>query len=96
VLGCCIVSRLSDEPEPEPEPSAARRGQAGGFCVVRGSHKSNFVAPPRMLDLQAHQEHVHQPQTQAGDVILFSESTLHGMRARARPPVWRAAASRSC
>ncbi|KAH8063090.1 phytanoyl-CoA dioxygenase [Aureococcus anophagefferens] len=33
---------------------------AGGFCVVKGSHKLNFPVPT------------------AGDVVLFSEATVHG------------------
>jgi len=51
---------------------------SGGFCVVRGSHKSNFKAPPSMIDGMDHQEFVYQPVTEAGDVLLFSEGTVHG------------------
>jgi hypothetical protein len=50
----------------------------GGFCVVRGSHKSNFKAPDSMINGDAHREMLIQPETKAGDVILFSESTVHG------------------
>lgn len=51
----------------------------GGFCVLRGSHKSNFKVPssfavgdPRFRDW------LHQPVTEAGDVVLFAEATTHG------------------
>eukprot|EP00913_Durusdinium_trenchii_P002702 g2500.t1 len=41
----------------------------GGFCVIRGSHKLNFP------------EHFYQPETRAGDVLFFSEATVHGAMA---------------
>lgn len=50
----------------------------GGFCVVPGSHKSNFKMPPGMVDGVAHSEYIIQPATKAGDVVLFSEGTVHG------------------
>lgn len=50
----------------------------GGFCVVPGSHKSNFKMPPGMVDGLAHNEYIVQPATKAGDVVLFSEGTVHG------------------
>jgi len=50
----------------------------GGFCVVPGSHKSNFRMPPGMVDGQEHNEYIVQPATKAGDVVLFSEGTVHG------------------
>lgn len=50
----------------------------GGFCVVPGSHKSNFKMPPGMVDGLAHTECIIQPATKAGDVVLFSEGTVHG------------------
>jgi ectoine hydroxylase-related dioxygenase (phytanoyl-CoA dioxygenase family) len=50
----------------------------GGFCVVRGSHKANFAAPPSMIIGENHCEFVVQPETKAGDVVLFSEATVHG------------------
>lgn len=52
----------------------------GGFCVVRGSHKSNFAAPQDMID-GIDSEFLYQPVTKAGDVILFSEGTVHGAKA---------------
>ena len=51
---------------------------SGGFCVVPGSHKSNFRMPSGMVDGLAHGEYIVQPKTKAGDVVLFSEGTVHG------------------
>lgn len=50
----------------------------GGFCVVRGSHKMNFPVPAEMANGSALREHIYQPVTQPGDVIFFSEATVHG------------------
>jgi len=52
----------------------------GGFCVVRGSHKLNMPVPTAFANATAssHLEHIYQPVTQAGDVVLFSEATVHG------------------
>lgn len=52
----------------------------GGFCVVRGSHKSNFPVPKAFVDGGGDlgSSHVHQPICRAGDVIFFSEATVHG------------------
>jgi hypothetical protein len=60
----------------------------GGFCVVPGSHKSNFRMPEGMVDGTGGgdpgggddrlRELVRQPATRAGDVVLFSEGTVHG------------------
>ena len=35
----------------------------GGFCVVRGSHKSNFPVPLEMIHGRALKENVYQPIT---------------------------------
>jgi len=53
---------------------------AGGFCAVPGSHKANFPIPPALADLADDElaECVVQPAIYAGDVLLFSEATLHG------------------
>ncbi|KAJ8608910.1 hypothetical protein CTAYLR_005267 [Chrysophaeum taylorii] len=58
---------------------------AGGFCVVRGSHKANFAVPVHFAsgdgdgsDFAA--EFACQPQTRAGDVLFFSEATVHGAK----------------
>jgi len=53
----------------------------GGFCVVPGSHKSNFKMPKGMVDGDKYQEYIQQPSTKAGDVVLFSEGTVHGAMA---------------
>lgn len=50
----------------------------GGFCVVPGSHKSNFKMPAGMIDGEKYSEFIQQPATKAGDVVLFSEGTVHG------------------
>ncbi|GMI24180.1 hypothetical protein TrCOL_g8501 [Triparma columacea] len=50
----------------------------GGFCVVKGSHKSNFKAPPAMIQGDAYREHVQQVVSDPGDVIIWSEGTVHG------------------
>lgn len=53
----------------------------GGFCVVPGSHKSNFKMPKGMVDGERYGEFIIQPETKAGDVVLFSEGTVHGAKA---------------
>lgn len=53
----------------------------GGFCIVPGSHKSNFRMPQGMVDGELYEEFIIQPETRAGDVILFSEGTVHGAKA---------------
>jgi len=53
----------------------------GGFCVVPGSHKSNFKMPDGMVDGEKYQEFIRQPTTKAGDIVLFSEGTVHGAMA---------------
>lgn len=50
----------------------------GGFCVLRGSHKSNFPVPQSIVHGLGHTTHLHQPSTKAGDVVFFSEATTHG------------------
>ncbi len=52
----------------------------GGFCVVPGSHKSNFPVPPALADLGDDElnEYVQQPSLQPGDLLLFTEAVLHG------------------
>jgi ectoine hydroxylase-related dioxygenase (phytanoyl-CoA dioxygenase family) len=68
LLGCSLV--LSDH-----------NAGDGGFCIVPGSHKSNFKMPKGMVDGEKYSEFVVQPVTKAGDVVLFSEGTVHGARA---------------
>jgi len=52
----------------------------GGFCIVPGSHKSNFKMPKGMVDGEKYEEFIVQPASKAGDVILFSEGTVHGAK----------------
>jgi len=53
----------------------------GGFMIVRGSHKSNFSMPKKMIHGELYNEHIHQPVTEPGDVVIFSEGTVHGAKA---------------
>jgi ectoine hydroxylase-related dioxygenase (phytanoyl-CoA dioxygenase family) len=53
----------------------------GGFCVVRGSHKMKFPLPEAFRHGEIGDEHLHQPTTRAGDVVFFSEATVHGAKA---------------
>ncbi len=59
--------------------SDAKAGD-GGWCALRGSHKLNFPLSPEFAhgEIEAFNEHIYQPAIQAGDVILFSEATIHG------------------
>jgi len=52
----------------------------GGFCVLRGSHKLNLPVPRDIATGQsaAFAEHIHHPVTRAGDVVIWSEATVHG------------------
>jgi ectoine hydroxylase-related dioxygenase (phytanoyl-CoA dioxygenase family) len=52
----------------------------GGFCVVPGSHKSNYPIPPDLADLADPDlaAFVQQPELYPGDVLLFTEAVLHG------------------
>ena len=57
-----------------------RKGD-GGFCVVRGSHKMNFALTEDIKngkDQDFWQSCVEQLETVAGDVVIFSEATVHG------------------
>lgn len=61
---------------------------AGGFCVVRGSHKANFAVPTRFASGEEHAfaaEFAVQPETRAGDVLFFSEATVHGAKPWRQP-----------
>lgn len=52
----------------------------GGWCCIRGSHKLNFPVPPQFADGETDEfkDHIYQPAVSTGDVILFSEATVHG------------------
>merc|ERR1712086_962419 len=70
LLACSV--QLSDHPAGK-----------GGFVVVPGSHKANFPTPMELVNGQDELADgvLHQPVTKAGDVVLFSEGTVHGARA---------------
>jgi len=52
----------------------------GGFCVVRGSHKLNFPVPEDVTHgiAPGFEEHLYKPVTKKGDVVIWSEATVHG------------------
>ena len=50
----------------------------GGFCVVRGSHKLNFAMPDAFANGHFGKEHIYQPELKKGDIVFFSEATVHG------------------
>eukprot|EP00039_Didymoeca_costata_P001477 m.52800 g.52800 ORF g.52800 m.52800 type:complete len:352 (+) comp10819_c0_seq1:264-1319(+) len=54
------------------------RAGDGGFCVVRGSHKVNIPVPDDMMNGINMTEHIYQPVTEPGDIVFFSEATVHG------------------
>ena len=54
-----------------------RKGD-GGVAVVPGSHKANVNCPDAMLNWDKYQEHVHEINAEAGDVIIFTETLTHG------------------
>jgi len=60
----------------------------GGFCIIRGSHKSNFKCPPSIRRYEDATEHAYAPAVNAGDVVVFTEATTHGTLP------WRGAAQR--
>jgi len=57
-------------------------GGSGGFVCVRGSHKANFRIPRELINGESDPgDCLYHPETKAGDVILFSEGTVHGASA---------------
>ena len=50
----------------------------GGFCVVRGSHKSNLPCPPSIKRYEEHRDLVDNPGLEPGDVLFFTEASTHG------------------
>ena len=55
------------------------RAGEGGFCVVPGSHKANLPIPPSLPHSPSLLSDVlRQPELNPGDVVLFSEATMHG------------------
>ena len=54
------------------------RAGDGGFCILPGSHKSNFAPPPEVLAYEEATEAVVQPVLKKGDVVFFTEAATHG------------------
>ena len=52
----------------------------GGFCVLPGSHKLNFPVPDAFANGESTEfdDHIYCPDLEPGDVVLFSEATVHG------------------
>lgn len=50
----------------------------GGLCVVPGSHKANFSCPQKIREWEIDKKVVYNIPCKAGDLVIFSESTLHG------------------
>jgi len=73
---------LNDSPE-----------DAGGFACVPGSHKSNFnvgAIPEQVRSFSQPAHYVVQPVAEAGDVLIFTESLMHGTMP------WQAKTERRC
>lgn len=51
---------------------------AGGLCVVPGSHKSAFKVPQSFKDLNTPSPIVRQVPCKAGDCVIFTEALIHG------------------
>jgi len=52
----------------------------GGFVIVPGSHKASFALPEEIMKNPTEYEGLlDHPTLQAGDVIVFSEATMHGV-----------------
>ena len=50
----------------------------GGFCIVPGSHKSQFRPPRGVTAVEDDMGLVVQPVMKAGDVLFFAETATHG------------------
>ena len=52
----------------------------GGFCCVPGSHKSNFPfdIPEDVRYFRKPAPYILQPELELGDLIIFTEATIHG------------------
>ena len=63
----------------------------GGFCCVPGSHKANVALPEKYVDLtgESIDSAVQRVPAAAGDIIVFTESLIHGTLP------WRAPTSRT-
>lgn len=50
----------------------------GGFACIPGSHKANFQCPTSILKWEEDTELVRQVELEPGDLIVFTETLLHG------------------
>lgn len=50
----------------------------GGFCVIPGSHKSNFPVPAEIRGITDETPPVVHVPMRAGDVVIFTEAVTHG------------------
>ena len=50
----------------------------GGFCLVPGSHKSNFPMPAALCRNELYPELIKPIAMKAGDAVIFTEAVLHG------------------
>jgi ectoine hydroxylase-related dioxygenase (phytanoyl-CoA dioxygenase family) len=50
----------------------------GGFCVIPGSHKSNFPVPPDVASIMDETHPVRHVPLTAGDAVIFTEAVTHG------------------
>lgn len=57
----------------------ARKGD-GGFACIPGTHKSNLAAdiPAEVRSFERAAHYVHQPEVEAGDMLIFTEALVHG------------------
>ncbi len=55
----------------------------GGFVCIPGSHKSNFIddIPKEVVKFERPANYVVQPEAGAGDLVIFTESLVHGTHA---------------
>lgn len=75
----CIQGKIHNHLLAVSVPLTDHNQGDGGLIVVPGSHKSNFAVPEDMIN-GIDSEFLHQPVVKAGDVILFSEGTVHGAK----------------
>jgi ectoine hydroxylase-related dioxygenase (phytanoyl-CoA dioxygenase family) len=54
----------------------------GGLAIVPGSHKSNLRRPTSLTRFQDYHDAVTEVHAKKGDVIVFTETALHGVRAQ--------------
>lgn len=73
----CILMTIVLEPQKEND---------GGFVLVPGSHKSNLGLPGFEIFQQVmggkfgDETWLHQPVVDAGDLLIFTEATMHGTK----------------